>query len=187
MNTRLEFYLSQLGKYCFINEQIPYKGHYIDNTIHPSYGKAQLEMEKKENNWKNLLIELRKNKQYKIRICNSNLHSYTGLLTYNGGNEGIIFSVSPIFRVYGFCFAKILVENKTPPYKELISFTPLDNFMGEIKNKIASQIDNFFPKMEELGTQFAEYKIDKIVIAHMMHKNVNLWQVFFSTILHGII
>jgi hypothetical protein len=190
MDKDVSYYIDTIKKYFTVEERIRFVAPFLSTfevnkqRENIQYGKVKL-----EPTWEQLIGDLKATKSYYIRDCGpgSPLHSFTGILGYGPEvSEGIVFSISIPFKRYGFYYCKYVPIEGSKNRRELISFTPIDVQMSEIKAVLADTIRSRFTDMEEFDPSIAELTIDTLAIYEFRGENLNLWQIVFNDYLHGI-
>lgn len=114
-------------------------------------------------------------------------HSYKALLTYSAGTSGVTLAISFPFKIYGFYFSKLYPVSGTNQFLEENSYNPLDENGIKIKNAIENAIHKNFKNFNPFNAEYANIKIEKIVIDGIKWDNLDLWKAFFTTDAFGII
>jgi len=141
------------------------------------------------DNWNDFIKFVKINSNARVRNMDNagQIHSYTGIFSYDSNSKGIIFCISFPFKLYGFYYAKLEEYDKNKIIERLDYF-PFDEEMKNYKTWIKNAIQKYFPFLEEFDNFYAKHKIEKIIIgAFDKHQNLDLYRAIFSTNEHGIL
>ncbi len=185
-------YLQEISKVFLTGEEeTVIKNLYFDK---PTLINALEEKELYRTNWNNLLGDVRKIRTdiSRVRDCEVFVqrHSYTASFQYNGGDKGIIFSVSFPFRIIGFRFAMFEeLEHSVSTrkqYREILSYFPFDAEMFGLSEDIKNRMLFNFSDFELFDNRDAPNPIGLVLIDCKTYSDIDLWRVLFSTNDHGI-
>ncbi len=182
----LEKYLCSVRSVYFVGDEVSENVRFAEK---PLFLQGSIEREKHRENWKSLLNSLKSEGRGRVKNMDSagQNHSFTGILSYNSGLTGIVFSICFPLKLYGFRFAKMYESDVGKGYNETLSYLPFDEEMKKITKWLQDIIIEFFPNFELFDNTFADYKVNNIIINAHIYKELDLWKAFFSTNDHGII
>ncbi|WP_142683998.1 hypothetical protein [Chitinophaga polysaccharea] len=206
-NSDLDRYLELVNKYFYFEHLPPgekkpaeyYKEGYLNVTA-----EKVSNMEK----WEHLMEEFRQNPSIRsVRdMSHPEPHSFKAVLDINTNDienqhAGIIVFVSFVGNHIGYYFSEGYGEKNDsdlsrPPFKPIetwigiekkCSYVPIISEQVKLLPKIIDIIKEQFPNFSLFNNSLADYKIPQIVVNGIFIRNLDLFQVFFSTNIHGVI
>lgn len=163
----------------------------VDENLYfdkPALINALEEKEHYRTSWDNLLGDVRKigTGSSRVRDCEvfAQRHSYNASFQYDGGNKGILFSISFPFRFIGFRFARIeKIEPSAGTGKrnrEILSYFPFDAEMIVLTEDIKKRMLSHFSNFEIFDNRDAANRIRLILMDCNTYDDIELWRVLFS-------
>jgi len=190
------------------NTSVIYSDYY--DLLKPEYHKACDSMKNFLAPWNALLAELGDmdwvDWQIRDMSYNSN-HIFKGVIMLKCDNKekstGIIFHLSLIGNQIGIYFSDHAIINNFRPIEEALyysaedanapvihrelSYFPLNDLHVKYKPALLMTIKEYFPDFTEFDNQFAESKMEWVQLEWGFYHNLDMFQVFFGTHIHGVI